>query len=158
MLQVMLLSLALSWDSFIVGFADGCLDLSRSSRRSVAMLFALCDGAAVAIGLFAPTKPSLRIGQLAEGWWLLPWLLLVFISLQRFAQRPSRERGRLLYLVPVLLSLDNLVAGPAFGQLGISPVVCVASAAIVSSTLFVGGATCGLIVRTHIRPIGHAAK
>lgn len=160
MLQVMLLSLALSWDSFLVGLVDGCTDLSRTSRRSVALLFALCDGAAVAIGLFAITSPAapgpfLRFGHVVEGWWLLPWLLLVLVAVQRLIERPSLKLGWLIYLVPVLLSLDNLVAGPAFARLGISPILCVVSAAVVSAALFIAGAACGTMMRTHARLSRH---
>jgi putative Mn2+ efflux pump MntP len=157
MLHMMLLSLALSWDSFLVGLLDGCLDLRGTSRRYLSIMFGLCDGAAVGIGLFAAAEPFVRVGQFAEGWWLPAWLLLLFVTLQRLTQRPSRELGWLIYLVPVLLSLDNLVAGPAFTQLGISPVLCVTSAAAVSAALFVAGAACGRVLRTQAL-FGHAAR
>jgi putative Mn2+ efflux pump MntP len=150
MLHLMLLALALSWDSFFVGFLGGCLDLNRPSRRYLPMLFGLCDGAAVGIGLLAAGAPLVRLGQISEGTWILPWLLLVLLVLQRFASRRSREITWPIYLVPVLLSLDNFMAGPAFARLEISPILCVASATGVSALLFVAGAMCGRETRSHI--------
>ena len=104
MLHVMLLALALSWDSFFVGFLSGCLDLNRPSRRYLAMLFGLCDGAAVAIGLLAAGAPLVRLGQIFEGTWILPWLLLVLLVLERLI-RPAVSRDHVADL-----------PGPCFAQ------------------------------------------
>lgn len=151
MLHAMLLALALSWDSFFVGFLGGCLDLNRPSRRYLPMLFGLCDGAAVAIGLLTATAPVVRLGQISDGSWILPWLLLVLLVLQRFASRRSREITWPIYLLPVLFSLDNFMAGPAFARLEISHILCVALAGAVSALQFVVGDICGRGLRSDAR-------
>jgi putative Mn2+ efflux pump MntP len=157
-MQAMLLALALSWDSFFVGFLGGCLDLNRPSRQYLPMLFGLCDGAAVGIGLLAAGVPLVRLGQISEGSWVLPWLLLVLLVLQRLASRRSREITWPIYLLPVLFSLDNFMAGPAFARLEISPILCVALAGAVSALQFVAGDICGREARSHIHLFSPAAN
>lgn len=149
MLQMMLLSLALSWDSFVVGVFDGGFALSRPSRRSLPILFGLCDGAAVAIGLFAQRSPILRLAQISAGWWFLPWLLLVLV--RRLMRARSTELNWMVAFVPILLSLDNLLAAPAFAHAGVPPVLCVLAAAITSSGLCIAGRLFGEGVRSRVR-------
>lgn len=153
----MLLALALSWDSFFAGLLDGYFDLSQASRRYFPILFGLCDGMAVGIGFLDAGDPLVRLGQFSGIWWLLSWLLLAFLVLQRLINRRSREIKWLIYVVPVLLSLDNLIAAPAFTQMGISPIFCVSSAAAVSALLFAVGAICGRGARSRLPLFLHSA-
>lgn len=156
MLQMMLLSLALSWDSFVVGLFDGGFALTRSSRRSLPILFGLCDGAAVAVGLFQ-RSPLLRLAQISAGWWFLPWLLLVFVLVRRLMHARSAELKWMVAFVPILLSLDNLLAAPAFAHAGVSPVLCVFAAAITSSGLCIAGRFFGEGARSRMHWLDHLA-
>jgi hypothetical protein len=86
-------------DSFIACLAMGALPITRWEAVRLAAAFGLCDAAATLIGMQIPhAMPS-----------SLDWVLyLICAALIGIAARHSR---RILYLVPILLSLDNLVAG-----------------------------------------------
>lgn len=151
MLQMMLLSVALSWDSFVVGLFDGGFALSRSSRRSLPILFGVCDGLAVVIGLFAQRSPIAGLAQISAGWWFVPWLLLVFVVVRRLMRARSAELKWMIAFVPILLSLDNLLAAPAFAHVGVPPVLCVLAAALTSTGLCLAGRFLGEGARSRVR-------
>jgi len=136
MTKIILLVFAVSWDSFVAGIGDGLLGMSGASPVKMAALFALSDGAATAIGLRAGALwlNSNLISTLSAAC----WLLLVLAVVQRSLKPPARARAW-PYLLPLVFSLDNLFATPAFAHTGVAPVLSVGSTAAASGLLFFSG-------------------
>jgi putative Mn2+ efflux pump MntP len=117
-------NIGLGIDSFIACLAIGALPVTAWQAMRLAAAFGVCDATATLIG------------------WLLPhaiptfddWVLyLICAALIGTAARNSR---RFLYLVPVVLSLDNLVAG---APVSAAPGLAVSSAAMALAGLLLAG-------------------
>src|SRR5215472_7236405 len=102
-------NIGLGIDSFIACLAIGALPVTCWQAMRLATAFGVCDATATLIGSLLPHAiPNLD-----------DWLLyLIGAALIGTAARYSR---RYLYFVPVVLSLDNLLAGaPAAAAPGLA--------------------------------------
>jgi len=116
-------ALLLSLDTFLVSMALGTLRLGRSRERRLAALFSLCDGLASVVGyLIAGVLLSEAdwFGKL--GVWSLCFYagLIVFLGCSARGAMRFQNGAKFLYILPVILSLDNLVAGISLGGPGVS--------------------------------------
>jgi hypothetical protein len=89
----------LGLDSFVSCLAIGSHSLSWRERLRLALAFGACDATATLLGTMRPH----RVEELA----VFPVYVLCALLIVR-AYRPGR---RLLYALPVLLSIDNLFSG-----------------------------------------------
>jgi hypothetical protein len=87
------------FDSFLAGLAIGSCALSKRHWLGLAFAFGACDAAATLAGSFRPH-------------WIpdLPALPIYLVCAFLFA-RAVRPNRALLYVLPVLLSVDNFFAG-----------------------------------------------
>jgi len=143
-----LFAMGLSWDSFFMGLLLACFGLCASSTRRSAMRYGICDGLALgAASLIAGRLPSLE--WICELGWLFAWVLVGLLVLHR-RWRPTSGESPWLYALPVLLSLDNLLAGPAVAGIGVHPLGFVASVAVLSALLFAVGTAWGRALRSRL--------
>jgi len=121
----------LSFDSFIMSFALGSIVPSPTQRWRLAALFGVSDGLAVLVG-----------SALGQGVWrhdvahniVLIYVLAYGICCLVAAQwNKFRANPRLVFAVPVLMSLDNLAYGIGAGR---SSTGIVESAAVLGLTSF----------------------
>jgi len=137
-------ALLLSIDSVLVSFALGASRVERRHKDRLAVAFGLFDGAASLIGLLLGMSLASKLALF--GHWAGPALLgayaLVMLVLARLgrtmAGSESRRGIQMLYLFPILMSLDNLTASFALLHAG-SPVACAAVIGSVSGL----GSLCG---------------
>jgi putative Mn2+ efflux pump MntP len=109
-------------------------------------LFAVCEGGAVAAGMWLGHAPELQLTKIAD---LLFWasLLLVLLLALRKPKESSHTINRAVYLLPALLSVDNFALGHAFSATGVPAIVCVLAAGATSAALFGFGVICGRVGR-----------
>jgi hypothetical protein len=114
----------LGFDSLLAGLAIGPILSSWHERTVFVLLFGVCDGAATLLGAAVPhLVPDPPAAML--------YLLMVALIIQG-----ARRSATWLYAMPILFSLDNLVAGSAASDaLGLA----VSSAAMAGIGLALGG-------------------
>lgn len=129
--------LLLAGDSFVGAVAISPLACTTRSRWRLVGLFGLCDGLAVVLGAaLASTRLDASFGS-----FLGPAFAIVYGLYCLAASQWNRLRAfpRLVYLLPPLLSLDNLAAAMG-GQCGIrdAATLAVASAAAAAAGFYLG--------------------
>ncbi len=144
MISLIYAALLLSIDSVLVSFALGACRIESKQRDRLAAAFGVCDGAASLIGLLLGVSLASKLALL--GHWAGPALvgahaviILVLARLGRTMTDSGSRRGiQLLYLFPIVMSLDNLTA--SFGLLNAgSPLACAAVIGSISGL----GSICG---------------
>jgi putative Mn2+ efflux pump MntP len=144
MISLVVAALLLSIDSILVSFALGACRIERQQKDRLAVAFGICDGAASLFGLLLGVSLSSTLALF--GHWGGPALLgasavimLVLARLGRpMADSGSRRGIQILYLLPLVMSLDNLAASFALVHAG-SPLAC----AIVIGSVSGLGSICG---------------
>ncbi len=158
MLAILLLGLALGLDSFRVSLGLGLLRLSFRRRLAIAAAFGLCDGLAP-LGGFAVGRLFLdRISPWAE--WLGPVVLCLYgIYMVVVARMPDGDerQARWLFGLPIVLSLDNLVAGIGLGALGFPVFGSAAVLGLASGVLAWVGLSLGATAARHLPPAAEIA-
>jgi|SRR5277367_4886597 len=114
---------ALGLDSFLACLVIGARSAPSREPVRLAIAFGVWDAMATLVGSLWPHR-SVELSV------ILTWALWAFL-LCRMA-RPSR---RFLYLLPALLSLDNLFAGSSASM---APAIAVSSASMALCGLFLG--------------------
>jgi putative Mn2+ efflux pump MntP len=152
-MKMIFLAVALSWDSFVVGVVDGSFGVCGASKLRVAILFALYDGTAAAVGLLFGRLAS-QLGQISAAVSFASWLILILLVADRFAGSAARTRRWPDHLLPFLFCIDNLAAGPALASIGIAPAICCGLAGAVSGLLFFLGRTSGHCVAAQLARAG----
>jgi putative Mn2+ efflux pump MntP len=142
--DVALLGLLLGLDSLAVGTSLGGLLPERGRRLRLALWFAVCDGLASLIG---STSVVANLGRGLE-WseWLGPagvaaygvYVLYLARRYQDVTPQAS-SAGRLAFCLPLVLSLDNLVAGTPPGSASAAPLVF----GLISGAMALCGLSCG---------------
>lgn len=149
-MKLILLAIALGSDSFVVGLVDGCFGVCRASKRRMAILFVLYDGAAAAVGLLSGGRTS-QFEQLYDAISLASWLILALLVVERLVGGAARPRRSPDHLLPLLFCIDNLAAGPVLANIGVAPAVCIGLIGAASGSLFFVGASCGQGVAARLR-------
>ena len=147
MLHMVLVAMALSSDSFAAGFLTRVVGI-RANNVWMALLFAFCDGAATYLGLvaFGARAPEPRTG------WPLTFLaafclVCTVLVAQRGRGRASILSTRSIYLLPLLLSIDNLTVAPDLAQAASTQAMYSLMAATASGLLFCVGSFGGELAR-----------
>ena len=121
MLSILLCSL----DSFLASLGIGLIESSAINRRRFIAAFALCDWLGTSVGA------AVRLGtaHLPPGGLGLTLASLLFggIAIARMASR-KRFRG-ILFAIPILLSLDNVLTGLLDGSIETLPSTAIAGVA-----------------------------
>jgi manganese efflux pump family protein len=147
-IELLLVSLTISLDTFAAGLAIGARDEQRRGWR-IAGAFGLVGGLFLVLGLWAGGAVSRTVRELAE------WLGAVVLaglglwtlrsSLRRSADdalEPATTGGGLI-LLSAGLSVDNLVVGFGLGLHGTEPWVTGPTAALVIATTTLAGLAAG---------------
>jgi manganese efflux pump family protein len=145
-LDLVLVALALGADSFRASLGLGALEPSCEYRRRLALSFAMCDGVAVLLGFAVGRSLLTLIGPLAGS--IGP---LVLAGYALYILCPHRERDSkrsdpeysLVVLLPLTLSLDNLVAGGMLGSLHFPLLVIALLFGVTSGLMALAGLTLG---------------
>jgi putative Mn2+ efflux pump MntP len=137
----LLTAFLLSVDSFVVAVALSPIIRSPVSRCRLASLFGVCDGVAVLVGsALSYSAPSLHIDERVVPLFVVVFGLYCLVAAQ---WKQFRTHPRLVGILPVLMSLDNLAYGAGIGQLpgGVfaqALVLAAASLALTALGLYLG--------------------
>lgn len=151
---LLVLGFTLSLDNFRASIALGTLPFSRVRAVQVALTFGVWDGLAPLVGVLLGRYINSLIGQIAD--YLGPAVmggygLYLLVSALRTPAPKDLDHRWALFGIPLLLSLDNLLAGTSLGLLGFSPVLSAAIfGAITACMSFVGlylGRVAGRLIR-----------
>jgi putative Mn2+ efflux pump MntP len=143
--------IALGLDSFLACAFIGMLSLSARERLRIASAFGVADalatllGPGVGHGLLSYRPPDISSLEFTA----IALCSIVLCGLSAFLFRTSRRPRSLLYLAPLLCSLDNLFAG--------SPPDSAALAGLSSTCLALAGLAVGLACRSLLTRIAEQA-
>lgn len=163
-MAVILLGMALGFDSLQASMALGALRPCAARQVRLAVAFALCDGIAPLLGL--SVGPTLV--RLLSAWaGVLGPALLIGYGLHQFViprgagdDDPDRS-GWVALGIPLFLSLDNLVAGFALGMWRMPIIPTAAAIGAISGLMSIAGlrfgATIGRILPLRDERVGGAA-
>ncbi|MBZ5594815.1 MAG: hypothetical protein LAP39_21430 [Acidobacteriia bacterium] len=106
--------LLVSLDSFFASMALALFELPVDRQQRMCCMFVLCDGLATLTAFATKGAPLKAIGPLLAH--LSPAMLplcvsLVLVITAYSAAKAGKSQGALMVAVPILLSLDNLMAG-----------------------------------------------
>jgi putative Mn2+ efflux pump MntP len=154
MAKLVALTLALSFDSFLVSIALGTLGPGRWARRNLVLLFASCDGFASLAGCMFSVRflgnDSLRFEKF-QVFALCSYLLLI-IAFARYPRsiRLNPRSANLFYALPFLLCLDNLTTALSLGLPGIPLPVYAVIVGLASALAAWLGLQVGSVARRHL--------
>jgi putative Mn2+ efflux pump MntP len=121
---LLILGFTLSLDNFRTAIALGPLRLEWRHAGQVALAFGFWDAVAPLVGILLGHYLDQRIGSTAEyvgAIALGAYGLYLLVQAWRTAAPEEFDQLRALFGLPLLLSLDNVVAGTSLGLLGFSP-------------------------------------
>lgn len=147
--NLLILGIILSLDNFRTAVALGALRLTRRNAVQVALVFGFCDTVAPLVGILGGDYLAETIGSTADyvGAVVLgAFGLYLLVQAWRTPAPEELDQRWALFGLPLLLSVDNVVAGTSLGLLGFSPWL--------ASPLF--GATTALVTFVGLE-IGRAA-
>ena len=158
MIHLTLLAVALSLDSLFWGLLTGLVDL-EARKVEMAVLFAICDGTATWIGLAGFGTESVQlIGEPAMSLLALVCLIFVILAARRGIRDTLKSYRGSIYLLPVLLSIDNLTLGRTLVPAASNPVLCSLVAAAASGTLYCAGSLSGELARRQMSKLWAACS
>ena len=140
--DLLIVGITLSLDNFRTAFALGGLRLKSRQAGQVALAFGFWDAVAPLVGILVGQYLGRRIGSTAEyvgAIALGAYGLYLLVQACRTAAPEASDQLRVLFGLPLPLSLDNVVAGTSLGLLGFSPwIVAPIFGAITALMSFVG--------------------
>lgn len=140
----MLSMLLCSLDSFLASLGIGLIESSAINRRRFIAAFALCDW----LGTFAGAAVRLGTAHLRPGGLGLTLASLLFGGIAIGVMASSKRFRGIVFAIPILLSLDNLLTGLLDGSIQTLPSTSVAGVA--SGLLAWSGFTVSRVVRTQL--------
>lgn len=140
----MLSMLLCSLDSFLASLGIGLIESSAINRRRFIAAFALCD----CLGTFAGAAVRLGTAHLRPGGLGLTLASLLFGGIAIGVMASSKRFRGIVFAIPILLSLDNLLTGLLDGSIQTLPSSSVAGVA--SGLLAWSGFTVSRVVRTQL--------
>ena len=146
------LILFLSFDSFVVSLALGLLVPSSQRRYRTCLLFGLCDGLATLVGPHlvsgsAVMLHSVRPWMLSAG--ICAWILFVGFLAHQIALKKLTSIF-VISLLPLVLAIDNLFAGPISSGAVLTTNMAPVVAALLSTGFAVVGFAIGALLESHI--------
>lgn len=147
MTALLALGVALGLDSFRVSLGLGTLPLRWARRLSIALAFGLCDALALLAGsalggafVNLLSQPAEYLGPVVLGSY---GLYLIYLARYRADSARADDKSWMLFGLPVVLSLDNLIAGIGVGLLGFSVITSTAVIALMSALMSLAGLQLG---------------
>ena len=154
MAKLFVLAFALSLDSFIVSIALGMLSLGRTAKRTLVLLFALCDAAASLSASVVTARwlkdTSFPLGKTEASALCFYALLIITLAWSSRAAVPSPRYANWFYALPFVLCLDNFVSGLSFSLHGVSPWILFAVVGMASAWMALVGLQIGSMIRTRL--------
>lgn len=152
--KLLAFTLALSFDTFLVSVALGMILLSQSRRRNLILLFAMCDGFGSLAGFFLSANfvgtATLWFGKFQPFVLCLYLLLIIGFSWYLRTMGSSLRSTTVFYLLPLLLSFDNLTAGVSLNLASMPPAVFAMIAGFASALAAWFGLQLGSATRRHL--------
>jgi putative Mn2+ efflux pump MntP len=149
--KLLTFALALSFDSFLVSVALGALGVERSTKRKLVVWFGVCDSLASVAGC------SLSMGFAGhEREKFLPFVLCLYLvvifSFAAYTRtiKLHRPSPNIFYVLPFVLSFDNLVAGMSLDLPALSLPVFTMIVGSASALAALFGLQLGLLARRHL--------
>ncbi len=152
---LLLLGRLLGIDSFRASLGLGLLHRSTTRRIGIAMSFGLCDGLAPLVGLMVGSAVITSFSPWAG--WLGPLVLggfglFTFVTLGGDeAKESDAPEGFVSLGLPLILALDNLVAGFGLGALGTPVLLSAAVIGAISALMSLVGLCLGALVGRSLR-------
>lgn len=148
MKTLLLLGLALGFDSFRVSLGLGGLRLTAARRRLVALSFGVCDGVAFIFGLLLGNQLAAAVGEWTEYFGPLAiggyGLYVVYVACRRGESEREAEHGPWVVLgLPLALSLDNFTAGFGLGLLQYPALLSATTIGVISGLMSLAGLRLG---------------
>ena len=156
MIALLVLGVALGLDSLRVTIGLGMQGLSPGRRWQLSSTFGICDGLALFVGA--------TVGG-ASFQWLIPTfsvvgplllaaygVYMIFTSLLDSKTEPEDRTGWILFGIPVVLGLDNFVAGVALGAIGFPLSFSALIVGIISGLMAMIGLSLGAMLRRRFSP------
>ena len=140
MLSIVLCSL----DSFLASLGIGLIESSAINRRRFIAAFALCDW----LGTFLGAAVRLGAAHLRPGGLGLTLASLLFGGIAVGVMASSKRLPGIVFAIPILLSLDNLLTGLFDGSIQTLPSTSIAGVA--SGLLAWSGFTVSRVVGTQL--------
>jgi putative Mn2+ efflux pump MntP len=145
----MLIPFFLSIDSFLIALGIGTLPLPSHRKYRTCVLFGLCDGVATLVGLHL--QYGMALGMRSTKPWsttagIFVWILLVGFRAYRIAVK-KRAGTLLISLLPVVMAIDNLLAGPLSSTASLPANIMPIATALFSTGLALTGFTIGALVK-----------
>ena len=140
----MLSMLLCSLDSFLASLGIGLIESSAINRRRFIAAFALCDW----LGTFAGAAVRLGTAHLRPGGVGLTLASLLFGGIAIGVMASSKRFRGIVFAIPILLSLDNLLTGLLDGSIQTLPSTSIA--AVASGLLAWSGFTVSRVVRRQL--------
>jgi putative Mn2+ efflux pump MntP len=139
--KLLLLGVALGLDSFRVSIGLGALHPPPQRRLALAAAFGFCDGASPLVGIWVGKIFATWLANLSEfcGPFVLAGYGLYLIVVSGIGRKQEIETNWQLFGLPIVLSVDNLIAGTGLGMLGLSPFLSATVLGFVSGFLAFGG-------------------
>jgi putative Mn2+ efflux pump MntP len=152
MIDAIWCALALALDGFFVCAALGLIWGSRGDLR-LALAFGACDAAASAsrllLGAAARYAPAFATFRMLALLILAGYAAGALLSRARRSAEVGGSGGRAAFLLPIIMSLDNLVMGTPAAAVSV-PACLVVTAAVSASMAFAGLAV-GRIIQSRLR-------
>jgi putative Mn2+ efflux pump MntP len=164
MYELIAAALLLGLDSAIVSAAVGATGIDRPRQNRLAAAFGLCDGVASLIGFYLiGSVVAGRFEGLAH--WVGPAAVAGYALLVLATARSARaivlttvaRRAGLLYLLPLLMSTDNLFCSSSMVH-GAPPLASAAILGIVSGLESVCGFRLGALISAGFHKLGDRPK
>ena len=124
MKTLIVLAFLTGMDNLAVSAALGLRGMTRARRQNLAVLFGAFEGLMPVVGwglaAYLPRPTALAGLPTASAAWAACLGLVLLVVWRRKSLVQWVRAGRGVYLLPLLLSFDNLFAGLGFGELGYS--------------------------------------
>jgi putative Mn2+ efflux pump MntP len=122
--KLLILGITLSLDNFRTAIALGALSLTRRQALQVALVFGFWDTVAPLVGILGGEYFAQTIGSKAEAVGAVvlgAYGLYLLVQAWRTPAPEELDQRWALFSLPLVLSVDNVVAGTSLGLLGFSP-------------------------------------
>jgi manganese efflux pump family protein len=152
--DLLILGFTLSLDNFRTAIALGGLRLTGCQAGQVALAFGFWDAVAPLVGIVVGRYAGDAIGSTAGyvgAIALGAYGLYVLVQAWRTAAPEEFDSLRVLFGLPLPLSLDNVVAGTSLGLLGVSPCLAAPMFGVITAVVSFAGLLLGRAAAQFIR-------
>jgi manganese efflux pump family protein len=150
-----IIGFVLMMDNFRVSIGLGTLDIKRTRQKQIAFAFGLFESIIPILGAMIGNfiakflgSWTTHLGPLTIGLYGIYMIYLTTVKEQHYVT--SDSRWLLLVLLPLSLSLDNLIAGISMGLMGIQLLTFALIIGITTTLVSLGGMQLGRIITKYV--------